>query len=267
MESNLAELEISNPSSSEDIEALAAIPDTPPPEEAQPTAKLYEYEPLEPGEIRLLLLIEGDGDDDDLECALIHFELLEAVDYTALSYMRQIYESATQTVVYLGGQTGGNTGYSAWNFLERNSTWALNGRGEKDYTLPADIEDLVDFRGELYDVYLDVLARDWFSRVWVLQEVVVSREVIIQCGSRGVAWDDFCKLVVLEKRAHDRYGLSLQQQDLSDNLRRVWQARVAFHLAKCQMSYLPNWYVQTFTVHDATTDILDILVRARHLMA
>ncbi|KAL2672782.1 hypothetical protein Neosp_013498 [[Neocosmospora] mangrovei] len=328
MELNLADLDIGDCSSLEDIRALAAIPDTPPPEEAQPTAKLYEYQPLETGEIRLLLLIEGDEDDDDLECALIHFKLSEAVEYTALSYvwgdesspcaiyigdnylpitanledalrhlrrqnesvwlwvdalcidqvhteernhqvqqMRQIYESAMQTIVYLGGQTGGNTGYSAWNFLERNSTWALNECGEKDYTLPAEIEDLVDFRGELDDVYLDVLSRAWFSRVWVFQEVVVSKEVIIQCGHRGVAWDDFCKLVVLEKRAHDRYGLSLQQQDLSDNLRRIWQARVAFHLAKGQEHYLPDWYTQTLSSNDATTDILDMLVRARHLMA
>ncbi|RTE78953.1 hypothetical protein BHE90_006568 [Fusarium euwallaceae] len=90
---------------------------------------------------------------------------------------------------------------------------------------------------------------------------------MIQCGPRGVAWDDFCKLVILEKRAHDHYGLSLQQQDLSDSLRRIWQARVAFHLTKGQERCLPDWYMQTLSSNDATTDILDMLVRARHLMA
>lgn len=328
MESNLADLDMYDSSSSGEAEAPAAALGTTPPEEAPSTAKLYEYEPLEAGSIRLLFLLEADEDDDDLECALMHFELSEAVEYTALSYawgdegrpcaiyigdaylpitanledalrhlrrqdqpvwlwvdalcidqphieernhqvqqMRQIYESAAQTVVYLGGQTGGNTGYSAWNFLERNSTWALNRYGERDYTLPALVEDQVDFRGELHDVYLDVLTRDWFSRVWVFQEVVVSKEVVIQCGPRGVAWDDFCKLVILEKRAHDRYGISLQQQDLSDNLRRIWQARVAFHLSKDQVHHLPDWYIQTLSSDDATTDVLDMLVRARHLLA
>ncbi|KAJ4189080.1 hypothetical protein NW767_011731 [Fusarium falciforme] len=328
MEANLADLDINKISSSGEAEAPATAPKTPPSEKAPSAAKLYEYEPLETGSIRLLFLLEAEEDDGDLECALLHFELSEVTEYTALSYvwgdennscaiyigddylpitanledalrhirrrdqpvwiwvdalcidqahteernhqvqqMRQIYESAAQTVVYLGGQTGGNTGYSAWNFLERNSTWALNRYGEKDYTLPAAIEDQVDFRGELHDVYLDVLTRDWFSRVWVFQEVVVSKEVMIQCGPRGVAWDDFCKLVVLEKRAHDRYGLSLQQQDLSDNLRRIWQARVAFHLTKGQEHCLPDWYILTLSSNDATTDILDMLVRARHLMA
>ncbi|RSL41927.1 hypothetical protein CEP54_015662 [Fusarium duplospermum] len=328
MEENLAKLDIKDNSSPGEAEDPGAAPETPPPEEAQPNAKLYEYEPLETGSIRLLFLLEADEDDDDLECALLHFELSEVTEYTALSYvwgdesnpcaiyigdeylpitpnledalrhlrrrdqpvwlwvdalcidqahteernhqvqqMRQIYESAAQTVVYLGGQTGGNTGYSAWNFLERNSIWALNQYREKDYTLPADIEDQVDFRGELYDVYLDVLSRPWFSRVWVFQEVVVSKDVMIQCGPRGVSWDDFCKLVILQKRAHDRYGLSLQQQDLSDSLRRIWQARVAFHLTKGQEHCLPDWYIQTLSSNDATTDILDMLVRARHLMA
>ncbi|RMJ09238.1 hypothetical protein CDV36_011128 [Fusarium kuroshium] len=328
MEEKLAKLDINDSSSSRKAKDPTTTSKTPSSKEAQPTAKLYEYEPLETGSIRLLLLLEADEDDHDLECALLHFEFSEITQYTALSYvwgdesdpraiyvgddylpitpnledalrhlrrrdqpvwlwvdalcidqshteernhqvqqMRKIYESATQTVVYLGGQTGGNTGYSAWNFLERNSTWALNQYREKDYTLPANIEDQVDFRGQLQDVYLDVLTRDWFSRVWVFQEVVVSKEVMIQCGPRGVAWDDFCKLVILEKRAHDRYGLSLQQQDLSDSLRRIWQARVAFHLTKGQEHCLPGWYMQTLSSNDATTDILDMLVRARHLMA
>lgn len=329
MEVNLSDLNISGSPSSEETQAPAAVPvETQPPERNSSNAKRYEYEPLETGSIRLLLLLEADDDADDLECALLHVELSEASEYTALSYvwgdkrspcaiyiadtylsitanlddalrhlrrrdkpvciwvdalcidqlhteernhqvqqMRQIYESARDTVVYLGRQTGDHTGYSAWNFLERNSTWALNESNEKDYTLPEAVEDRIDFRGDIHDVYRDILNRPWFSRVWVFQEVVVSKEVTIQCGPRGVSWDDFCKLVILEKRAHDRYGLSLQQQDLSDSLRRIWQARVDFHLAKGQEGYLPGWYTQTCTSPEATTDILDMLVRARHLMA
>ncbi|KAJ4324537.1 hypothetical protein N0V84_003816 [Fusarium piperis] len=329
MELNLANLDISDSDLSREAEAsMTEPPETRSPQEATEDAERYEYDPLEAGSIRLLFLLEGDDDDDDLECALIHVELSDVGEYTALSYvwggqsnpcaiyigdqylwvtanldnalrhlrrrdhpvwlwvdalcidqsnteernhqvqqMCQIYESARDTVVYLGDQTGGNTGYSAWNFLERNSTWALNEFREKDYTLPTVVEDLVDFRGDIHDVYRDVLTRPWFSRAWVFQEVVVSREVIVQCGSRGIDWNDFCKLVILGKRAHDRYGLSLQQQDLSHSLRRIWQARVAFHLSKGQERHLPDWYTQTLNSHDATADILSMLTRARHLIA
>ena len=155
----------------------------------------YQYEPLEAGSLRLILLLEADDLEDDLECAILHKPLLSKPEYTALSYvwgterdncaiyvgdkylsigtnldtalrylrrkdrslclwvdalcinqsnveernhhvhqMRRIYEASTDTVVYLGDQTGDNTGISAWNFLERNSTWAFNENKEKTTT-------------------------------------------------------------------------------------------------------------------------------------
>ncbi|KAF3761448.1 HET-domain-containing protein, partial [Cryphonectria parasitica EP155] len=92
--------------------------------------------------------------------------------------MRSIYAAASETVIYLGAQDGGNTGRSAWNFLERNSSWAWNDHQDRDYTLR--------------DVEIDVLSRPWFRRLWVFQEAVVSRCLSIQCGPRRIAWDDFC---------------------------------------------------------------------------
>ncbi|CAM1503622.1 Fc.00g012130.m01.CDS01 [Cosmosporella sp. VM-42] len=181
--------------------------------------------------------------------------------------MRCIYESAKNTIVYLGDQTGDNTGFSAWNFLERNSSWALNDDKEKDHERPAILEDQLAFRGDLHDVYHDVLSREWFSRVWVFQEVVVSKDVSIQCGPRRISWDDFCKLAILQNRTHDFYGLSLQQEDLFEAVRRIWQARVAFHVSKGQSSCLPSWYEQVSNLADSTTDILGMLVRARNLKA
>ena len=97
--------------------------------------------------------------------------------------MRSIYESAYETIVYLGGQTNSNTEDSAWNFLERNSPWAYNGDQERDYGLPARREEEISFRGNLHDICYELLNRDWFTRVWVLQEVVVFRDVSIQKNS------------------------------------------------------------------------------------
>lgn len=181
--------------------------------------------------------------------------------------MRRIYQSAQETIVYLGDQTGSTTGKSAWNFLERNSTWALNDDQEKDYNLPAEVEDLIYFRGDLHDVYHDVLSREWFQRIWVLQEVVVSKEVSIQCGHRRIPGDDLFKVIMMKKRAHDQYGESLRQENVFESIRRMWQARVTFQLSRGQEHFLPSWYRQTMDEHEATTDILDMLVRARELMA
>ncbi|PVH85130.1 hypothetical protein DL98DRAFT_607686 [Cadophora sp. DSE1049] len=78
--------------------------------------------------------------------------------------MCAICSAAKETVIYLGDQDGGNTGISAWNFLERNSEWAMNRDHDEDYTVPARMEQKLEFRGDLDDVEIDVLERPCISR-------------------------------------------------------------------------------------------------------
>jgi hypothetical protein len=47
------------------------------------------------------------------------------------------------------------------------------------------------------DVLKTVLSHAWFSRIWVVQEVVVSKDLSIQYGERGIPWDDFCRTLFL----------------------------------------------------------------------
>ncbi|KAM0815876.1 putative Heterokaryon incompatibility domain-containing protein [Seiridium cardinale] len=135
--------------------------------------------------------------------------------------MRTIYGMAQDTIAYIGDLTGSNVSKSAWNFLERMSSWALNDDGDQDYSLPSKMEDLIYFRGDLHDVYHNVLSREWFTRVWVLQEIVVSKVITLQCGSRRVPWDALFKAVMLQRRIHDHYGESLRQEDLIETVRRM----------------------------------------------
>ncbi|KAJ2900610.1 hypothetical protein MKZ38_002309 [Zalerion maritima] len=183
--------------------------------------------------------------------------------------MRDIYSSARETVIYIGDQTGDNTGLSAWNFLERRAKWALNNNGDPDYNRPREMEDLIDFRGTLDDVHLDVLSRPWFGRVWVLQEVVVSRYVSIQCGRRCVPWDDFCRTIMLKEQVHDQYGHSLRRESSFEVVQLMFQLRAGFHLRTKNYgaNYLPPWYEQVVQQNGASTDILDTLRRASGFLA
>ncbi|OAQ97030.1 hypothetical protein LLEC1_07977 [Akanthomyces lecanii] len=184
-----------------------------------------------------------------------------------VSLMRSIFRSAEETIVHLG-DLGGNVSRSAWNFLERQSSWALNDNGERDASRPAMLEESTEFRGDLHDVFHDVLCRDWFTRVWVFQEAVVSKTVSIQCGHRRIPWDDFVKATVLQARKHDLYGESLRQQYLFESVSRIWEARVAFQVSQRQEHNLPSWYQQlTPEQKNPSTDILDMMVRARGLEA
>lgn len=40
-----------------------------------------------------------------------------------------------------------------------------------------------------------LLQRGWWQRVWVVQELVVAREVLVQCGFASLSWDCFVQLV------------------------------------------------------------------------
>ncbi|KAG8158587.1 hypothetical protein KVR01_011709 [Diaporthe batatas] len=139
--------------------------------------------------------------------------------------MRNIFSAATDTIAWLGPAEG-NTALSAWNFLERHSEWALNGDREIDYTIPAKLEtDLLSFRGEFRDLEIDVLSRPWFRRLWVFQEAVLSRHLLVQCGYRRITWDDFSRTVLQSHRRDDRYGFSIQNDGRRDIVQAITRAR------------------------------------------
>jgi hypothetical protein len=111
--------------------------------------------------------------------------------------MRKVYANAFETVIYLGPDDGSKTCRSAWDFLELRSSWAMNDQRDRDKTLPKTREKTVSLRTGYNDVLKSVMSRDWFSRVWVIQEMVVSEQLSIQCGARRIPLDDFCRTLFL----------------------------------------------------------------------
>ncbi|POS81540.1 hypothetical protein DHEL01_v200057 [Diaporthe helianthi] len=183
--------------------------------------------------------------------------------------MRDIFSAASETVIYLGTQDGGNTGHSAWNFLERHSSWALDENRDVDHNVAARLDKhLTYFRGEIKDVELDVLSRSWFRRLWVFQEAVVSRSLSIQCGNRQISWDDFCKILLVVPRAHDRYGFSIQDNHKLDIVRDIHISRRDYLRQRGLEPFLPSWQLQkTSSPSQGDMDILAMLSRARYLEA
>jgi hypothetical protein len=179
--------------------------------------------------------------------------------------MRSIYSSALDTVIYLGSETGCNTEFSAWNFLERHAAWAMNANRDIDPGRPAKIEKRTAFRGGLEDVEIDVLIRPWFRRLWVFQEVVLSQTLSVQCGSRRISWDDFCKIILLSPRHHDPYGFSLGHIHRIEIVRDMFQARCAYQELYGMVYVPPPWRAQVRTYTHNPLDILNLLQRTRRL--
>lgn len=183
--------------------------------------------------------------------------------------MRDIFSAALETIIYLGPQDGGNTGHSAWNFLERHSSWALDENREIDRNTAARLDEhLIYFRGDLKDVELDVLSRSWFRRLWVFQEAVVSRSLSVQCGNRRISWDDFCEILLLSPRLHDRYGFSFEDNHKLDIVRDINISRREYLRHHGLERFLPSWqFPETFGPSQGVMDILAMLSRARYLEA
>ncbi|KAE8367503.1 heterokaryon incompatibility protein-domain-containing protein [Aspergillus caelatus] len=91
--------------------------------------------------------------------------------------MRMIYAQAERVIVWLGDAT-------------ENGDKALDGircLAEEQYTAST------LNTSENYDACLRLLQQDWFSRIWVLQEVGVARCVNIMCGSVSINGHIFCE--------------------------------------------------------------------------
>ncbi|KAE8405527.1 heterokaryon incompatibility protein-domain-containing protein [Aspergillus pseudonomiae] len=91
--------------------------------------------------------------------------------------MRTIYAQAERVIVWLGEAT--ENGDQALGSIRRL------GEGQ-------DITSSLD-NPEPSDACLRLLQRDWFSRIWVLQEVGVARCVYIMCGPVSINGHVFCE--------------------------------------------------------------------------
>ncbi|KAH6669233.1 heterokaryon incompatibility protein-domain-containing protein [Halenospora varia] len=115
--------------------------------------------------------------------------------------MRDIYRGAGRTVVWLGDESFWSL--RLFEFLDSVDTtrgWkddderqlALEREMKLQTLLAANegIQKIVE-RG----LYGDIAQRDFWERIWIVQEVAISPEVMIYCGPNKMAWQEFCNAI------------------------------------------------------------------------
>ncbi|TGO26725.1 hypothetical protein BPAE_0054g00330 [Botrytis paeoniae] len=90
-----------------------------------------------------------------------------------LGLMREIYRLGGRTVIYLGESSEGVD--TLLDYIGRVGSSAKL----------SEMDDLA---------FRDVLSRPWFTRVWTYQELLLSREVVVQIGRCRVLWQDLCRV-------------------------------------------------------------------------
>ncbi|THV44790.1 hypothetical protein BGAL_0579g00050 [Botrytis galanthina] len=112
-----------------------------------------------------------------------------------LGLMREIYRLGGRTVIYLG-----ESSEVVDTLLDRIGREAAHAR-------LSGADDLA---------FRDVLSRPWFTRVWTYQELLLSKEVVVQIGRCRVLWQDLCRAFLngddMPVNSDSKPGASCQQE-------------------------------------------------------
>ncbi|KAF6814485.1 ankyrin and het domain-containing protein [Colletotrichum sojae] len=107
-----------------------------------------------------------------------------------VALMRRIYSGANNTVIYLGDLT-----------VHVSGVFAAASPRQLHNSAPAAPAAAEDASGGVTAVAVrDLLSRPWFKRVWVFQELVLSRDPWVQCGRARIRWNDFCRLLLVNSQ-------------------------------------------------------------------
>ncbi|CAO2655450.1 Nn.00g105140.m01.CDS01 [Neocucurbitaria sp. VM-36] len=116
-----------------------------------------------------------------------------------VAMMRLIYETAKRVIVWLGeGTPESDAGMDFIPRLIAAEQQAKVLEGDVHVSSNARPQDLRKLglpkpSSDEYIAFASLFKRDWFSRVWIIQEIALAKEATLVSGSRIVSWDDFTK--------------------------------------------------------------------------
>ncbi|KAM0240122.1 hypothetical protein ACHAP5_008097 [Fusarium lateritium] len=112
--------------------------------------------------------------------------------------MRNIYAEAKQVIAWLGEGTREST--SAFTYLSKDPGSNRRGLLSNETWEPVGLDFIIEphktdhYREDLACL-IKLLERPWFRRLWVLQEVVHGKNVIVMAGNETVSWGLLAKCV------------------------------------------------------------------------
>ena len=147
--------------------------------------------------------------------------------------MRDIYRRATRTFIWLGVEGENSTvGLElATRLYEASQSGVTKDVSKRSWWPTAKHDRLTAVPSKAWKAFFDLLNRPWFTRAWVVQEVVVSSNLWVVCGDKLIHWSVLVGaiLYLIQSQAwiFEYYGmpnlnsfllLQLSQQEYSQGL-------------------------------------------------
>ena len=127
-----------------------------------------------------------------------------------VNMMGDIFASATRTIVWLGGK-------SADSDVAMDSIGSL-----QQETLDQPCDDKITDQ-KIWRAIKNLMQREWWTRIWVVQEALRSRRIHVQCGEKRVDIEQFVKLVkAKESRINQPEQSELPSENPFENILSDW---------------------------------------------
>jgi hypothetical protein len=176
--------------------------------------------------------------------------------------MREIYGRATKVVVWLG--TSSYNTNLAFDFLAEASSKEL----EIEDWLPKTFKS--SDRSKSWKAFHDLATRDYWKRVWIIQEIFSASAVIVRCGFRCMRWSNFIflfisimnqpQLPIQAVRSMDKFVEQFSNADLLPNIVQSCYipASIEFWRKKSKAGEVPSLEVLLFSYRNSlSTDPKD----------
>lgn len=140
--------------------------------------------------------------------------------------MRRIYQRATKVVAWLG-PTSHKTDIAFHFLMEASSNRSeIENWFSKTLTNPARLRS--------WEALYDLIDRDYWKRVWIIQEIFSATTLVVRCGYRSIWWSDFVFLIYMISRKFDLINTEEVRANRLENAEFLFMFTALLH-----KSYLP----------------------------
>ncbi|EUC37136.1 hypothetical protein COCCADRAFT_86476 [Bipolaris zeicola 26-R-13] len=113
--------------------------------------------------------------------------------------MRRIYSTATSVMIWLGEASEDNTSDMAMDAVASAYTWVSNRRSGNSMHESHFIRD-----ERTMNALEHLFSRDYWTRIWIIQETMVAKDISVHCGSKELHWTLLVRFMVFVATIYEK---------------------------------------------------------------